>query len=235
MGFFSGLVKKIAAPLVGGLFSAKGTSNTNQSNLQIAREANQFNANQAKINRQFQERMSNTAHQREVHDLRAAGLNPILSANTGASSPAGNMATANMATMQDAVTTGLNTAMSMANTQSDINLKEANKALAEVNETLRQALVPGAEGVAAVTEQLANLAKAAANLFGSNQAGYEEGLTELTQGVEQLVEHARQSNVDVGKAARTAIEELSKSGNENAAVKFIKQWWNDFNIKEYFQ
>lgn len=40
----------------------------------------------------FQERMSNTSHQREVQDLIKAGLNPVLSANSGASTPTGAMA-----------------------------------------------------------------------------------------------------------------------------------------------
>lgn len=69
---------QIAAALAGAIAQQQGQRDANRNNRRIAREQ-----------MDFQERMSSTAHQREVADLKKAGLNPMLSANAGASSPTG--------------------------------------------------------------------------------------------------------------------------------------------------
>lgn len=57
-------------------------------------KAMEFNASEATKSRDWTKMMSDTAHQREVKDLQAAGLNPVLSAMGGQGAAVGSAATA---------------------------------------------------------------------------------------------------------------------------------------------
>lgn len=79
-GFASGLVGALGSMAGSGMFSGKNTGRSYNDML--------YDVNMTNAQWRHDEYMANSAHQREVNDLRSAGLNPVLSATGGNGAPA---------------------------------------------------------------------------------------------------------------------------------------------------
>lgn len=94
-------VASLVGSAVTGFLGSRGQQQTNQANLNIAREQMAFQREMAANAEAFSERMSSTAVQRSVADYQAAGLNPALAYDRSSSSPTGVTAGGASATMQN--------------------------------------------------------------------------------------------------------------------------------------
>ena len=155
MGLFKD-ISSVVSPIIGSAADLWG-----------GMQSNKLAASNAQANRDFQEYMASNAHQLEVEDLKKAGLNPILSANAGATASGGaNAAFVNPA---QGVSSGLNSAAQLLQQQNLVKAQtDQMRSLADKNASdasVAQATLPFlAEQIRTQrTQQQANSAVAAYN------------------------------------------------------------------------
>lgn len=176
---------------------------------------NKSSAKQAKANRKWQEYMSNTAHQREVRDLRLAGLNPILSAHggSGASTPSGGVAT-----QQDVISPAVNSAFNFMKMIAETNLKNA-ETTSELNRpNLISAQSSNQWSGAALNRQQTELAEAQGGYYGALEA-----LVKSQKITEALKRKLMNQDFEVNKAAvaKAINDKQIEEGPGGTLIRYI--------------
>lgn len=213
--------------LASGLFGKSGQESANAMNMALAREqrewqaeqnakAMDFSADQADINRQFQERMSSSAYQRSMQDMKKAGLNPMLAAMKGGASTPGGSAASGVtssgakAEVKSTMEHMANSALNMAGQYAQIKKLQAETELttnkAEITEPLTSVMNELEGALTGMRDYFdgnqkgslgATTAKKVLSNFESVYKSVRDTITEkLTPGI-QTTEHVQQSKSNV--------------------------------------
>lgn len=225
----SNVLGTAAGGLAAGGLGYLGVKETNRANQNIAsarnlmeieeaKKAREFSRSEAITNREFQERMSNTAVSRRMKDMKEAGINPILAGKFDASSPAGNIgatakANAHGYEAQNKMAAFINSAGSLLDIQrkiSDIENIEAQTNLTN-NKT-------------SITGPISELMGVLQSLAGPPAS---DAKSIIPSGYKTLKNVIKGTASDIGQAGINSAKALQSKSNE--VMHKYKSWWN--NIK----